>query len=96
MESIAYLGLEIKQRELESRLLIAARLLKAGVVVFFGQQWSLFSNADALPPGVVLFKTVNGIQAKPMADFRSKGHIVASTDEEVFGLYGRGMFSRGL
>lgn len=83
MEPIAYLALEIKQRELESRVVIAARLLKSGIAVAFGQQWSLFVNHDRLPPGVVLFKTVNEIQAKGMADFRASGHLVAATDEEV-------------
>ena len=85
MDSIAYLGLEIKHRELDSRILIAARLLKAGVTVFLGQQWSLFANADTLPPGVILFKTLNQIQARNMARFREHGHIVTATDEEVLG-----------
>jgi len=83
VEPIAYLALEIKQRELDSRLLIAAHLLKAGVPVVFGQQWSIFANAAALPPGVALFKTVNRIQAKNMAYLRACGHLVAATDEEA-------------
>ena len=83
MEPIAYLALEIKQRELDSRVLIAAHLLKSGVAVVFGQQWGLFKNVDTLPPGVVLFKTVNNIQAQGMVDFRAAGHLVAATDEEV-------------
>ena len=83
MEPIAYLALEIKQRELESRILIAAHLLKAGIAVVIGQQWVLFANADTCPPGVALFKTVNHIQAGKMADFRASGHLVAATDEEV-------------
>ena len=66
MEPIAYLGLEIKQRELESRTMVAAHLLKAGIAVIFGQQWSMFANAAALPRGVMLFKTVNDIQAGVM------------------------------
>jgi surface carbohydrate biosynthesis protein len=82
MEPIAYLALEIKQRELESRVVIAARLLKAGIAVVFGQQWGLFNNVDRLPPGVVLFKTVNGIQANMMEACRRQGHLVAATDEE--------------
>ncbi len=83
MEPIAYLAMEIKQRELESRVMIAAHLLKAGVAVFLGQQWGLFGNAKALPPGVVLFKTVNQIQARSMEKCRANGHLVAATDEEV-------------
>ncbi len=83
MEPIAYLAMEIKQRELDSRVVIAAHLLKAGVAVVFGQQWALFANAKVLSQGVILFKTVNHIQAGLMAKFRAAGHLVAATDEEV-------------
>ena len=83
MEPILYLGLEIKQRELESRLNIALHALNLGFPVLFGQQWALFANASSLPPGVILFKTVNNIQAANMAAFASQGHLVAATDEEV-------------
>lgn len=83
MEPILYLGLEIKQRELESRLAIALHALNLGFPVIFGQQWAIFNNADSLPPGVILFKTVNSIQASGMALFVKHGHLVAATDEEV-------------
>jgi surface carbohydrate biosynthesis protein len=83
MEPILYLGLEIKQRELESRLNIALHALNLGFPVLFGQQWALFQNAESLPPGVILFKTVNNIQATSMALFVKHGHLVAATDEEV-------------
>jgi len=83
MEPIAYLTVEVKHRELESRLLIAAHMLEAGFPAVVGQQWSLFHNVSVLPPGVVLFKTVNDIQAANMAQFRKHGHLVAATDEEV-------------
>jgi surface carbohydrate biosynthesis protein len=80
---IAYLPLEIKQRELDSRLLIGMHLLNAGYTVVVGQQWSVFANAEALPPGIVLFKTVNHIQALNMQNFRTLGHLVTATDEEA-------------
>ncbi|MGE4062693.1 MAG: surface carbohydrate biosynthesis protein [Rhodospirillaceae bacterium] len=83
MEPIAYLTVEVKHRELESRILIAAHMIERGFPVIIGQQWSLFHNVAALPPGVVLFKTVNDIQAKNMANFQELGHLVAATDEEV-------------
>lgn len=83
MEPILYLGLEIKQREMESRLNIALHALNLGFPVLFGQQWAIFQNADSLPPGVILFKTVNNIQAGIMASFVKHGHMVAATDEEV-------------
>lgn len=83
IEPIAYLTVEVKQREFESRLIIACHLLKAGFPVMIGQQWGLFANVETLPPGVVLFKTVNDIQAHNMANYRKAGHLVAATDEEV-------------
>lgn len=83
MPSTAYLGLELKQRELESRLLIAIKLLHEGVNVVFGQQWAIFDDAGRLPKGVILFKTVNDIQARNMERFKSHGHLVTATDEEV-------------
>lgn len=83
VEPIIYLGLEIKQRELDSRLRIAINALVQGYPVVFGQQWTLFANAPTLPPGLILFKTVNRIQAQNMAAFTAHGHLVAATDEEV-------------
>ncbi|MBX7200355.1 MAG: hypothetical protein K1X51_13400 [Rhodospirillaceae bacterium] len=83
MEPIAYLTVEVKHRDLDPRLLIASHLVKAGISVVVGQQWAIFSNAAALPPGIVLFKTVNEIQAQNMPNFRSHGHLTAATDEEV-------------
>jgi surface carbohydrate biosynthesis protein len=83
MEPIAYLTVEVKHRDLDPRLLIASHLVEAGVSVMVGQQWTLLDNPGALPPGIVLFKTVNEIQAKNMPFFRQHGHLVAATDEEV-------------
>ncbi len=80
---VAYLAIEIKNRELDSRLMIASHLLSAGITVVLGQQWGLFSNLTTLPPGVFLFKTVNRIQASAMRRFFEAGHIVTATDEEV-------------
>ena len=62
MEPIAYLTVEVKHRDLEPRLLIASHLVKAGITVVVGQQWAMFPNPSAFPPGIVLFKTVNEIQ----------------------------------
>lgn len=83
IEPIAYLALEVKQRELHSRLQVASHLLRLGYPVVFGQQWSLFANAAALPPGLMVFKTINNIQAQNMARARAAGHLIAATDEEV-------------
>lgn len=52
-------------------------------MVMVGQQWGIFDNAKTLPPGIILFKTVNDIQARSMARFRAHGHFVTATDEEA-------------
>ena len=83
LQPIVYLPLEIKNRELEARLLIACRLLERGVTVVFGQQWAIFYNVENWPPGAVLFKTMNQIQAANMEAFNKREHVVAGTDEEV-------------
>ena len=77
---VIYLPCEIKTRELDSRV----ELLKAltGCTVVIGQQWDLFANAQNLPTGVILFKTVNRIQGANMAAWKAAGHKVAALDEE--------------
>ncbi len=85
MEPIVYLPIEIQVRELPSRLLIAAHLLKAGCAVVIGSHWSLVTEANQrlLPPGAYLFKTVNRLQGNAMAGARARGHMAAAIDEEV-------------
>lgn len=80
-----YLPLEIKHRELPSRLLIAAHVLADGKPVVIGNHWSMTDEANlaALPPGAFLFKTCNKIQGSVMTDAKAAGHFVAATDEEV-------------
>lgn len=87
-----YLPLEIKFREIEARLRTAVYLLRMGCSVMIGQQWSLFRNADVLPKGVFLIKTVNKIQANVMADLKRHGFAVAAMDEEALCCVGEGCF----
>ncbi len=83
MTPAVYLPIEIKARELPSRLVMASRLVEAGFAVVIGNQWSLTGNLAALPPGVVMFKTVNKIQGAWMAAAKAAGHVVVANDEEV-------------
>ncbi len=84
-QRVVYLPIEIKHRELPSRLLIAAHLLEAGCTVVLGNHWSMTTEANlaALPDGIFLFKTMNKIQGRHMAEARRAGHVVAASDEEV-------------
>lgn len=83
MQPVVYLPIEIKARELPSRLVIARRLLEAGYAVAVGNQWSLTANMRAIPVGVFMFKTMNKIQGSWMADAKAAGHSVVANDEEV-------------
>ena len=84
---IAYLQCELTARDLDSRLLIAAYLLQAGKPVVVGQVWGILSNVADGPPGVNLFATANGFQAKGMLKCRNAGHPVVVTDEEALALH---------
>jgi surface carbohydrate biosynthesis protein len=81
-----YLLVEESFRELEARVSIAVHCAGAGRQVLIGQQWWFFENAHRLPPGIVLFKGNNHVQAKAMAAIKRHGHKVASIEEEAFGL----------
>lgn len=82
LNPIAYLTCELKGRDLASRLLIASHLIEQGYSVVVGQQWGIFYNVMKAPPGCILFKTANLIQADWMSVFRKNGHIVLAADEE--------------
>ena len=91
MQRIAYLLCELKARDFEPRLLIAAALLKAGCAVVVGQRWSMAYNGPTAPQGCYLFPTANAIQAATMATVAQGGHIIAAADEEALALAGPAM-----
>jgi len=80
---IAYLTCEVKARDLVSRMLIAAHLIKRGYSVVVGQQWGCFESAAHAVRGAYLFKTTNKFQAKMMKHVRDAGHIAVASDEEA-------------
>jgi surface carbohydrate biosynthesis protein len=83
---IVYLPVEIKYREMPSRLLVASHLLQAGYAVMIGNHWALatvVANQAALPPGLFFFKSANKLQGHIMQALRGHGHGVAASDEEV-------------
>lgn len=78
------LPIEERKREFLSRILIALEALECGAEVLLGQQWRIFENIDRLPPGVILFKGNNVVQATSMAAAKRAGHFVCSIEEELF------------
>jgi len=83
MNPVLYLTVEIRDRDLDSRLLIAAHAVEMGYTVIVGQQWFIFNNFHRMPPGIVLFKTANKIQTENMANAKKFGNLVATNDEEI-------------
>lgn len=96
MNPVAYISVELKARDMDSRLLIAAEALKRGLQVVYGQQWVINRNFLSMPQGAVLFKTVNEIQASLMLDAANAGHIVAASDEEVMACACEACFESGM
>ena len=90
----AYLTCELLGRDLDSRLLIAADLLRRGITCVIGQQWSIFGNLHQAPKGVVLFKTANEIQGRMAERAKQDGHMVVMSDEEVLAISSPGEIAR--
>ena len=86
MKRVAYLLCELKARDLDSRALIAAHLLKSSIAVVVGQRWAIGENRITSPKGCFLFPTANQIQGAGMAQVREAGHIVIASDEEALPL----------
>lgn len=82
---ILYLPVEIKTREWAAKLSLAESLAKKGFSVVIGQSWAVQRNKyHGWPPGIVLFKTLNSIDALNMGGAIGNGHLIAAIDEEAF------------
>ena len=79
---IVYILIERVERELDSKLLTALRLLKKGFHVMLGHQWALTENRDCLPTGIFFFKGMNEIHSQWMAKVRQFDHVVVAMEEE--------------
>lgn len=78
-----YLPMEIAVRELDSRLLIALEAVNRGLEVVLGQKWLIEENVAAMPPGLIIFKTLTARDSRKMRKASRAGHLIASIDEEV-------------
>ena len=87
VHKILYLPVEVKAREFEAKSLLAIAAADRGFHVVFGRSWVLnFGKYADLPPGIVLFKTLNAMDAHNMRICAAgAGHVVAALDEEAFG-----------
>ena len=74
--------IENRDRELWSRLLIAAALHEAGVSSVVGSQRLMGPNLEDLPQGCVVFKGMNKAQRAGVERAKRSGHVTAAIDEE--------------
>jgi surface carbohydrate biosynthesis protein len=81
--SLLILPIEERNRELDSRILIALNAIAAGFDVIVGQQWEIFAQLADIPPSIILFKGNNAVQAEHMVTAKRAGHFVCSIEEEV-------------
>ncbi len=62
-------------------------MAKRGWKVLVGSAWGMACHKwKDLPPGVVLLKSLNALDAKLAAEANAAGHLVAVLSEELFGL----------
>lgn len=85
---IVYLPVELEGREFSSRLLLALEILKQGYIPVILSYALLTAQPDVLPPGVVVYKSYNGLDHKLLSALYKAGNIVTAIDEEAFGWTG--------
>jgi len=83
--NIIYLPIELKDREIEGKVLLATYLINHGYQVLIGQQWEIYNQLENFPPGVIFFKSTNKIHYPAMRKAKKLGHIVIVQDEELMG-----------
>jgi len=81
---ILYLLVEVKARELAAKAIIARQAAEQGLNVVIGAAWSVTSLK--LPPGIMLFKTMNQLDAYNMWMANKAGQQLATMEEEAFGI----------
>jgi surface carbohydrate biosynthesis protein len=80
---IIYLPVELGAREFEGKALLAAVLAKRGYSVLLGQQWTIGTNFDILPPGAVLLKSFNVIHRPAMLAAKQYNFRTFLLEEEL-------------
>ncbi len=79
-----FMPVEVKARELESRVLLAAALAERGFGVLVGRKGNLDAIADQLPRGIFVIKSCERY-LRPGIEYRRRlGHVMTCLDEEGF------------
>lgn len=77
-----YIPMEIVDRELYPKLLLATEAIGDGWQCLIGTKRALIDVADQIPPGVVYLKSVIPSEYENMMRFKDNGHRLVSLDEE--------------
>ena len=77
-----YIILEVKERELLSKLLLAIQLSNSNYSVVFGKKNNLYNYSNLFQTGLFFFKGMGIKNIKPMKKLINLGHKVVGFDEE--------------
>lgn len=83
MQNIVFIPMEIKSRELDSRLLIALNLVKNGVSVFLGEKNKINQAVMDYKNAIYLAKSGATVDQAFFKQLKAKGHKIAVLDEEA-------------
>ena len=91
---LVYVLVELSDREIPSRLVLAAKLRQAGFRVVLAQQWAIMQSLPTLPRGILFYKGYNKIFRESMRLAKKLGFVVVAQEEEVFGRVEGEIFSQ--
>lgn len=77
-----YIILEVKERELLAKTLLAIQLSNSNYSVVIGKKNNLYNYAKYFQTGLFFFKGMGKKNIKPMQNLKSYGHKVVGFDEE--------------
>ena len=77
-----YLPVEVSARELPGKMWLAKNMPKDWQTIV-GPAWNM-KSFEAMPPGVVLFKTSNALDYAAIRQANDNGHLTVLLDEELF------------
>ena len=77
-----YTVLEVKKRELDSRLYFAVKAAERGFSTVISKKTYLNNRVDLMKTGILLDKSLGPKHLKPILKFKKAGHRICSFDEE--------------
>ena len=82
MKKAIYLIIEMKKRELDSKILLALKAVIQGYDVAISKKTRLFEKLHLLKPGIIFLKSFGSNYDIHLKDIKSYGHKLTGLDEE--------------